>query len=177
MPIPDHETDPVLQRLIDRQAIHDVLMRFSRGVDRLDEALLRSCFHSDSYDDHGHFKGNGREFASFIVKSLAERAHHATHSIANVLIEFEDDPDAARSEAYVLAYLRRADAQGAEWLDFFAGRYVDRFERREGVWRIAKRVVVHDWSASTELGAGAFPLALDKFTQGRRDRSDLVYRT
>jgi hypothetical protein len=60
MPIPDHETDPVLQRLIDRQAIHDVLMRFSRGVDRLDEALLRSCFHSDSYDDHGHFKGNGR---------------------------------------------------------------------------------------------------------------------
>ena len=166
-----------LRRVADKDAIRDVLMRFCRGVDRLDEELLRSCYHVDSYDDHGPFKGNGRDFAAHIVKSISERAHHTTHSVANVLIELDsEDQDGARAESYVLAYLRRIDDDDKEWLDFFSGRYVDRFERREGVWRIASRIVVHDWSASAELGAASFPLPMATFTQGRRDRGDLVYR-
>ena len=28
---------------------------------------------------------------------------------------------------------------------FLCGRYVDRFERRDGEWRIARRTVVYDW--------------------------------
>ena len=59
--------------------------------------------------------------------------------------------------------------------DFFSGRYVDRFERRDDVWRIANRVVVHDWSVSNRLDAGAFPLPMDAFVQGVRGRSDLIY--
>ncbi len=155
-----------LGQAADKDAIRDVLMRFCRGVDRLDEELLRSCYHVDSYDDHGPFKGNGQDFAAYIVKSISERAHHTTHSVAK---------DVARSEFYVLAYLRRTDDDGKEWLDFFSGRYLDRFERRDGLWRIATRIVVHDWSASAELGATSFPLPMDTFTQGRRDRGDLVY--
>jgi hypothetical protein len=166
-----------LREVADKGAIRDVLMRFCRGVDRLDEELLRSCYHLDSYDDHGPFKGNGHDFAAYIVKSISQRAHHTTHSVANVLIEIDSaDQDVARSESYVLAYLRRIDDDGREWVDFFSGRYVDRFERRDGVWRIASRIVVHDWSASAELGATSFPLPMDTFTQGRRDRGDLVYR-
>jgi hypothetical protein len=166
-----------LHQVVAKQEIHDVLMRFCRGVDRLDEALLRSCYHADSYDDHGHFKGKGHDFAAYIVKSIAERAHHTTHSVANVLIELDnEDANAARTESYVLAYLRRRDADDKEWLDFFSGRYVDRFERREGDWRIAVRVVVHDWSASAPLEGATFPLPMDGFTQGQRGPSDLVYR-
>lgn len=162
----------------DKQEIHDVIMRFCRGVDRLDVDLLRSCYHEENYDDHGHFKGNGQDFAAFIVDSLRERAHHTTHSVANVLIELDgDDPDIARAEAYVMAHLRRTDDSGREILDVFAGRYVDRFARRDGAWRIASRVVVHDWSTSSVLDRGGFPIPENVFTQGRRDRSDPVYRT
>lgn len=165
-----------LQALADKDEIRDVLMRYSRGVDRLDEDLLRSCYHSDSHDDHGHWKGNGHDFASFIIGSLAERSHHTTHSVANVLIELDQtDPDLARAESYGVAYLRRTDETEAEWLDVFAGRYVDRVERRDDVWRIADRVVVHDWSASTQLSDSSFPLDMSGFTQGRRDAQDLVY--
>ncbi len=167
-----------LQDVADKQAIHDVIMRFSRGLDRLDEPLLKSCFHADSYDDHGHFKGNGHDFAAFIVKSLRERANHTTHAVANVLIEFDAaDRDVAHAESYVTAYLRSTDEDGQERLSFFAGRYVDRFARRDGVWRIASRVVVHDWSAASVLDASSFPIPADVFTQGRRDKSDLVYQT
>ena len=72
------------QRLLeaaDKQEIRDVLMRYGRGVDRLDEDLLRSCYHDDSFDDHGHWKGNGQDFAAFIVESLRERSHHTTHGV------------------------------------------------------------------------------------------------
>lgn len=167
-----------LERLVARADIHDLLMRYCRGVDRLDEELLRSCYHPDSTDDHGHWKGNGHDFASFIVGSLRARAHHTTHAVANVLIELDpDDPDSADAESYAMASLRRTDDHGDEWLDQFSGRYVDRVTRRHGVWRIARRVVVHDWSVSTRLDpAGSFPLAMEGFTQGCRDRSDLVYR-
>lgn len=165
-----------LANLVAKDEIRDVLMRYSRGVDRLDVEVLRSCYHADSYDDHGHFKGNGHEFATFIVDSLSGRAHHTTHAVANVLIEITDlEAGTARAESYGLAFLRRA-ADDEEWLDVFFGRYVDRFERRDGVWRIAHRVVVHDWSVSGALGAGGgFPLPMEGFTQGQRDRSDLVY--
>ena len=168
------------QRLLeaaDKQEIRDVLMRYGRGVDRLDEDLLRSCYHDDSFDDHGHWKGNGQDFAAFIVESLRERSHHTTHAVANVLIEIDPlDPHKARSEAYSLAYLRRNDEDGTEWLDFFSGRYIDKFERRNGEWKIAHRVVVHDWSISNPLGATAFPLPMDSFIQGKRDKTDLVYQ-
>lgn len=170
-------SDDVVRRLADKDEIRDVLMRYSRAVDRLDVALLTSCYHADSWDDHGHFKGTGHEFASFIVESLRGRTHHTTHSVANVLIELDAvDRDTARAESYAVAYLRRRDDAGDEWLDLFAGRYVDRFARRDGVWRIASRVVVHDWSTSTRLDeASSFPLPMDGFTQGVRDRSDFVY--
>lgn len=171
------EVDDIeIATLVAKDRIRDVLMRYSRGVDRLDAELLRSCYHPDSWDDHGHFKGNGHEFADFIVGSLAERAHHTTHSVANVLIEITDlEAGTARAESYGLAFLRREE-EGQEWLDLFAGRYVDRFERRDGEWRIAHRVVVHDWSLSGALDATVtFPRPLDTFTQGRRDHEDIVY--
>lgn len=165
-----------MRQIVDKDEIRDVLMRYSRGIDRLDEDVLRSCYHEDSHDDHGHWKGNGHDFAEFIVASLRQRSHHTTHAVANVLIELDvDDPDRARSESYGFAYLRRTDDAGDEWIDVFAGRYIDVFERRGNVWRIASRVVVHDWSASAQLGESSFPLPMDGFTQGRRDRDDLVY--
>lgn len=169
------------QRLLeaaDKQEIKDILMRYGRGVDRLDEDLIRSCYHDDSFDDHGHWKGNGQDFAAFIVESLRERSHHTTHAIANALIEIDSsDPNKAKSEAYSLAYLRRTDETGTEWLDFFSGRYIDKFERRNRKWKIAHRVVVHDWSISSPLDTNAFPLPMDSFFQGKRDRTDLIYQT
>tara|TARA_B100000902_G_scaffold386063_1_gene428216 strand:+ start:96 stop:674 length:579 start_codon:yes stop_codon:yes gene_type:complete len=160
----------------DKEEIRDVLMRYGRGVDRLDEDLIRSCYHEDSTDNHGHWKGRGQDFAAFIVGSLRERSHHTTHAIANVFIEINpNNPDHARSESYSLAYLRRTDESGTEWLDFFSGRYIDKFEKRHNEWKILDRVIVHDWSISNPLDSGSFPLPMDSFVQGKRDKSDLVY--
>ncbi|MGD9987550.1 nuclear transport factor 2 family protein [Pseudonocardia sp.] len=169
--------DDRLRPLLDRAEIHDVLMRYCRGVDRGDVELLRSVYHLDSVDDHGYWSGPGQEFPEFIVARLATAALRTTHAVANELIEL--DGDTARVETYVFAYLWRAtdaaDGAGAEALDMFAGRYVDLFARRDGVWRIASRTVVHDWSCTPQVLPPALGVPLDGFARGTRDRSDPCY--
>ncbi|QJY49661.1 nuclear transport factor 2 family protein [Pseudonocardia broussonetiae] len=172
--------DAGLRRLLDRAEIHDVLMRYCRGVDRGDADLVRSAYHEGSWDDHGYWTGPGEEFGDFIVERLTGATLRTTHAVANELIEL--DGDSAHVETYVFAHLWRADGDGdgdgggggGESLDLFAGRYVDRFERRDGRWRIARRTVVHDWSCTPQVLPPALGLPLDAFVQGRRDHGDLA---
>jgi len=56
-----------------------------------------------------------------------------------------------------------------------ASRYVDRFERRNGEWRIARRGVIQDWKQLLEVSEHA-PQPNPEWLVGRRDRQDFVYR-
>jgi ketosteroid isomerase-like protein len=142
-------TGDALSTLLDRAAIEDVLVRFCRGVDRLDEDLVRSCFHDDAVDDHGMFRGPASEFAPYVVASA--RSMLATqHCISNVTVTF--DGDVASSESYVHVVLRIRGEDGPADHTIFA-RYVDRFERRAGgEWLIAERVVVYDLTRIDPVG-------------------------
>jgi hypothetical protein len=53
-----------------------------------------------------------------------------------MLIDVDLSHDVARSETYAVAFHRYTDPDGYP-TDMWAGlRYVDRFERRDGQWRI-----------------------------------------
>ena len=72
-------------------------------------------------------------------------------------------------EAYVEA--SHVEPGEQERLHLFAGRYIDRFERRDD-WRIAERTLRNDWSKVdeiTETMTGAY-------VRGTRDRDDVSYR-
>ena len=47
-----------LQQLLDKQEIHEVIMRYCRGIDRLDREMIRSVYHDDAIDEHGLWKGS-----------------------------------------------------------------------------------------------------------------------
>jgi hypothetical protein len=71
-----------------------------------------------------------------------------------------------------MAY-RTFQREGQDYTRVRALRFVDRFTRREGEWRIAERVVADDWHrvdrvAETMAEAG-------KFRMGSKDREDPVY--
>jgi hypothetical protein len=139
----DRNLESQLRVMLDKQEIHDALMRYCRGVDRCDADLIRSAFHSDAIDDHGTHRGPASEFVDLIVDGVQKVASMSMHFIGNVLIEVEDD--LAYSEAYFVSYLTQT-RDGTEYTRSRGGRYVDRFERRNGEWKIALRVVVDDWS-------------------------------
>ncbi len=130
-----------VEDLLARQEVADVILRYARGIDRLDFDLVRQCYHPDAYDDHGSFQGGVEPFIQMCEKFLP-RWTATQHFMGNMLIEV--DGDVARAETYAVAYHRREEADGTGKDDVFGIRYVDRFEKRDA-WRIAHRVVATEW--------------------------------
>jgi len=129
--------------LADREAIRDCLYRYCRGIDRRDEAALRSAYWPDATDRHGPYSGSAEGFISWAMAAL-ERSERSIHHVFNVLIAFEGGA-AALVESCFSARQRQPDAQGVMRQWDLAGRYLDRFEKRGDEWRIAARTVVYDW--------------------------------
>ena len=61
----DHAVPPALQQLIDRQQIHDCILRYCSGVDCFDREMLLSVYHADATDDHGAFVGSATDFVDW----------------------------------------------------------------------------------------------------------------
>ena len=134
-------TEQIIAELKARQDIHDVLVRYCRGADRCDAAMMKSCFHEDAWDDHGFFKGPAHAFAEQAAASLRERFLSTQHHMTNATVWIAGEE--ARSETYVLARLRKAE--DGELFDVtLSARYLDRFERRDGAWKIVHRLLVSD---------------------------------
>jgi len=185
---------PELQEVIDRQKIYDVLTRYCRALDRCDVELMKTVYWEDGFDDHGVFSGNAQAFAEFIIREIQQWFEVTMHAIMNVHMEL--DGDKAWTESYLFAYHRVKgdrrkieDVFGATYLKqfvgagepapqdfFYGGRYVDRLEKRGGIWRIAKRTVVMDWNRNEPTRSlwddGMFAVLQ---IRGSRDRTDPVY--
>jgi len=129
--------------------IQQVLYTYCRGVDRGNAALISSIYHEDGRDTHGPWAGLGSEFGPMLVAEMDKAQIAGQHHITNALIEL--DGDVANVESYYLAMHPQPDENGgADYHVFTGGRYIDKFARRGGVWKIAARVVTIDWSRTSE---------------------------
>ena len=159
----------LLDRLLAKQDVRDVIHRYCRGIDRMDESLVRSCYHPDASDEHGSFKGGVDDFIAWVFE-LLHRYDTTMHFVGNVLVEPE--ADLARAESYGIAFHQALD--GPPELNLVTGfRFVDRFERRDGEWRIARRVATTEW-VRKDAPESRWPIA-ETLRRGARDRSDPVY--
>ncbi len=153
-----------LQQLSDLQCIRDCALRYCRGVDRLDEQVMKSAYWPDATDDHGGFVGNAMEFVErCMVSHLKWRA--TSHCIVNHAIELETDGIRARGEIVNVTYLFQRDA---DVLDTWHGRYLDVYEKRHNEWRIAQRVCVHEGTYTQPVVGMDIDTAA--FRQGSFDR-------
>jgi hypothetical protein len=165
--------DRRLEDLLYREEIHDVIKRLARGTDRLDAQMMASCYHPDGFDDHNSFRGSGTEFAAWVLEALAN-FQATTHFIAAPAMRIEGD--LAQVDTYCVAHHVSKPDENQQQSDIVLGlRYVDRFERRDGTWLIAKRVCAFDWTYTLQVDASrSFPF-LEDFTVGHRDHSDITY--
>jgi len=176
------------ERIADRMQIEDCMVRWCRSVDRLDFEAMRQVFHPDAVDNHGIFNGGVDALIDWIG-NRHQGIPFSMHAISNMQIEFAG-PDLALVETYVRTTQRypaeakaalgqlsggKLGPEGAAMDLFTCSRYVDRFERRDGDWRIARRTVVADWKQIVPVSADA-PQPLPGWEVGRRDREDFVFR-
>jgi ketosteroid isomerase-like protein len=141
--------DKRLQILLDKDAIRELVLLYSRAIDRKDVALLRDLYTPDATDDHGtSFTGPADTYCDFIAQSLPHMPYSG-HHVCNHLIAV--DGDVASGEVYALAihYIpdRANPGQNPPAMieDFMCVRYLDNYRREaDGKWRFAKRVVTYD---------------------------------
>lgn len=176
-PLADPDRDK-LARFMARQEILEVLARYARGVDRADAELLASCYHDDATEEHGTtYSGPARDYVAGAVERIrlmGPMAHYLTSS------HIEFDGDTAWVETYVLTFARLTGEEGSAIDTLTGGRLCDRFERRNGAWRIAHRRMTFDWNrdmASNEGWCrGLFDAADPRFHRGTKSRDDLSYQ-
>ncbi len=133
-----------LESIADQQECAQIVARLARGIDRCDADLVRSCFHPDATDDHGAFKGSAEEFVVWVMPVL-NTMKRTQHVIGQSIIEVAGEE--AAGESYFVAHHTIATPDG-DILMIAAGRYLDRFERRAGAWKISHRHAVYDWNST-----------------------------
>ena len=165
------DLDPRLTEMLDRYEVWQVMLRYARGLDRMDRVMMRSCYFDDAIDDHGIFVGTADAFIDWAMDHHrhTNTVHH--HGLSNHYCEI--DGQVARAETYFTFF--GANVRAPHTLAF--GRYLDRLEKRDGIWRIAGRICLTE--AVVEVDDAAMPpayrAALMSNGPATRDATDPSY--
>lgn len=132
-----------IENTVARSGIIQCIARLARGEDRRDAELIRASWWSDATFDYGVQNGSFDEYLAWVVPG-AEAIKNTQHVLGQSYIEL--DGDAAKAETHVISY-HRVDMGAGDKDTCIGGRYLDSFEKRNGEWRLAKRVMLYDWFA------------------------------
>lgn len=156
--------------MADRIALQHLVAAYGHGVDRRDYALLRSLYHPDAIDDHSpYFCGPAADYIDWLPSMLANWSA-TSHVMLNML--FVVDRNKAEGVISARAWHRTADGSR----DFVAwGRYADRYEKRDGVWRFEHRFFVVD-SIEDHPAQGGDSFGVGGVETGRAGADDPIYR-
>jgi SnoaL-like domain len=160
-----------IRELLDRQRIVECLLRYCRGMDRLDAELTLSAYHPGAIEDHGARIAPCEEFVAQVLEYHRVRELRTQHILTNHLCDIEGDTAHAESYVHCFSIL----TTGRNRLSF--GRFVDRLERRGGRWGIVSRVSLPEGAIDAESFNDRAGMADLPGTLGRpsRDRSDPSY--
>ncbi|MEX1104623.1 MAG: nuclear transport factor 2 family protein [Ilumatobacteraceae bacterium] len=153
-----------------RTTIDDALKSYCRGIDRLHGPSVAAAFHPGAVlVDYGPSAMTIEQFVEHALGSLQRKFTSTTHRLSNVSIELRGDW--ALVESYTLAHHVEEAPEGRR-LHVFGGRYIDRFEDRDGVWKIAQRTLRNDWSHVEAMGE---PMSGSYVASGRAGTPDPIF--
>lgn len=169
-----------LRGVADYHDIFDNEHEYARGLDRHDNALIGSVFWPDARASYGALVDMDG-YAEWANEGHASSAAHQ-HFVTGLTIDV--DGDTAHEEGYIYfsSDMQRDnsfDSPGAptpgravagSLATFGTGRYVNRYERRNGEWRMIVHEYVHDISLPLEAVDLCATACL-----GRWDVSDVSY--
>lgn len=138
-----------IQYLLDRAAIHDVLIRYFLGIDLGDREQVRNCFTDDIMGFyHARPSVDGIEALMNQIPSFAKQESGewriSTHFMGNLHYK-SIEGDSAETEAHGFAFLvLPQDSQ--EQVAMRSLRYLDKWRRTNSQWRICARMHTLDWA-------------------------------
>jgi hypothetical protein len=159
-----------IRTLLVKERLHELEMAYCRGVDRRDPDLLRSIFFEDAIEEHGDmYRGSATDFVDWVFNEFIGKYELTTHYVLNEW--YRVDGDRAEGETHRISHHRVRTPEAKETIA--ACRTFNRYECRNGIWKISYRGVVRDWiyerPFDEALYVGTYAMALSK--PGQADRS------
>jgi ketosteroid isomerase-like protein len=152
--------DQRLRDLLDRAALRRLVDAYARGVDRREPHAVAALFvetgrlaiyeGDPSKVEPARVRNGPEEIAS----ALAGLTRYAvtTHFLGQQSIDFDEDGDRAIGETYCIAH--HITGTGEDRHDrVLSIRYLDRYVRVDGEWRIEERRLAIDWADEREMSA------------------------
>ncbi len=172
---PDN-TESLLQGLVAKDEIRELVVRYGLGVDGKDPAELRSIFTEDInfHAANGEFEFQGvNALVDFFLNQVAEVDRNSLHVTHGHIIDLDpNDPDSASGVLFGHAELIPRDPE--EGSKLAALRYDDEYRRVDGRWRFSGRCLsffyrldaadyLQDIISDTPVKGGETPLPADFF--------------
>ena len=161
-------SEEVINNLVAKKIFEDLTSKYCRGLDRIDEGLLKGVFWKEAEVDIGIFSGSIEDFMPFIIETL-NSSIRGSHSVSNFL--FEIDNNFAVGEIYVHGVSSFFNEENIEIDGHVGGRYLTQYEKREEEWRMTKLTYIMDWNMNIESSA----LWNQGFRIGVRGEGDLSH--
>lgn len=121
----------------DRQAIIEVLNRYSYALDARDWPMLEDVFHPDASGDYGSFQLEGRALLVQTISKYLDPCGPSQHLLGNYRVATEGDE--AESSCYVrVVHVGAGDRAILQPYESI-GTYHDRLRRTPDGWRIIHR--------------------------------------
>jgi hypothetical protein len=161
-----------LQKLIDKQDIYEMMCRYARGVDRMDKELVLSCFWPEATAVYPSsmtsvFKGSFLEFLDSqweAWKVYTAQQHHLCNHLCEV------DGDRAKAETYQFSFYWAEPGNDPDLNLLNSNRYIDRYERRNGEWRVIHRELIRNFCFTiAPKGFGSVDNGWPMLSQSRED--------
>ena len=135
-------TDLDLMR--DEWALRKMAMEYARTVDRGDGAGFAALFTPDAAVEGPGFKVQGYDQLFGNPGMLKQMYQSTMHTVLNHTVKITGDT--AEGETYCIAYQVNRPENGITTRLDWAIRYQDTLRREDDAWRIARRVLVLDWT-------------------------------
>lgn len=169
------DLEAAVQKLLDKEVILAQLSNYQRAMDRCDHELGYGVFWEDAevVYDQDTLDNGGKSGVDFVDMCLAGREANdltSSHGITNTLVEI--DGDRAGTESYGFLYKLQEPGDGSRTLILGWPRYCDKWEKRNGEWKIVYRISTNDGTVKIPNIAMS---GLGDFFEYRRDTDDVSY--
>jgi hypothetical protein len=162
--------DPVLQEMLDEHQLRKLVHGYCRAVDRGDLDVVKSLYHRDAQDTHGAFSGGSVE--DFVGQLAAARPYLRSMQHNITTVNFVISGSTAEGEVYTIA--THTLIAGDRDVDVtVGGRYLDKYDKRDGSWKFVERAIVTDWARVDDPSPVMFDHPITSDTpRGRPDAND-----
>lgn len=143
-PAPVADRAAAIDRAVSKQALHELNTAYCRAADRADDGLMRSLWHTDAKVSYGEYSGGFEGFCAYWA-GVRDRFERLSHLIGTDYYEITGDRAVGETQVARIEVLPRKSGTVDRMI---GGRFLDRFERRGGVWKLTGRAFVLDWNVN-----------------------------